>query len=381
MPQKFFTDTLMSKFIKNMLLNTPLPLINTVREFDVIVKDCFYVFKTNVIKCTKTGTLVDSHTEFADDIESLNKAEYTLIQPFVWGKDLPKVTERFFSKYNYYDSDTHLYLGKYLRCLRDIKDIDLMPFYNCFNYKIVSDIFLPLGTDSSNENKKVIAVPIKFNKTYTIAIDSGTRVLMQSVLYGQTGLLKNANGEDLSEQLGENTIVHGHLEFLHPVTYKLECYDKNLLSLEKYLYLIIQFSASNNSSIVVLEGDYTHLNGTKIIDANYLEKIPNKQLDEIFLSELSLLQINDTNIYAFSNRLIEYLLLNAITSDDEISHNIYNIQKQLGLFNDKKISKGTWSDYLRYVVYNDYMNRTNITKLDINGFVDKDVERYIIRGV
>lgn len=432
MPQKFFTDTLISKFIKNMLLNTPLPLINTVREFDYIIENCFYVYRTNVIKCTKSGTLVSNHLEFAnkmsenlsndiantqqgiidtqakiDDPEtseeekeklqvlltglqahliniqnkSFIEAEYTIVQPFVWGRDLTGVTERFFSKYNYYDSDTHLYLGKYLRCLRDIKDIDLMPFYNCFNYKIVSDISLPLEDTEVDGNKKVLAVPIKFNKTYTVAIDSGTRVLMKSVLYGDFGLLKSRDGTDLTSQLNEQTVVCGHLDFLQPTTYKIECYDKNLLNLEKYLYLIIQLSSSNSSSVVVLEGDYTHLDSTKIINVDDLNKVPDKELDNIFLSKLGLLQINDTNIYAFSNRLIEYLLLNAITSDDEISHNIYTIQQKLDLFKDSRISKGVWDNYMRYLLYNTYMNRQNITKLDINGFVDKDVERYIMRGV
>ena len=373
MPQKFFTDTLISKFIKNLLLNTPLPIINTVREYDYIIKDCFYVYKDYIIKCTKSGVLVNSSTD-----EDVVIAEYDMIQPFVWGQDLPTITERFMSKYNYYDSDTHLYLGKYLRCLRDIKDIDLMPFYNCFNYKIIKDTSISL--DENTAEKKIIAIPIKFNKTYTIAIDSGTEVLMQSMIYGPLGLL-TINGEDITEKLGNTKQRFGHLNFLQPVTYKVECDNKNLMCYEKYLYLFIQLSNSNNSSIVVLEGGYTNQSCEKIISIDGLSTIPDFRLDELFLSELSLLQINDNNSYAFSDRLIEYLLINAITSDDEISHNIYTIQKELGLFNDPSIMRGVWDRKLRYIVYNTYMNRKDISKLDINGFVDKDTERYIMRGV
>ena len=70
-----------------------------------------------------------------------------------------------------------------------------MPFYNCFNYTLIQDILLTLDmkkldeynkeTDpmkklkleqkgyeiGSDPNYKLVAIPIKFNKTYTIAID------------------------------------------------------------------------------------------------------------------------------------------------------------------------------------------------------------------
>lgn len=63
--------------------------------------------------------------------------------------------------------------------IRDVKGIDLMHLYNCFNYNMVSNLsFEKIGKhqyqieSKTNKDYKVIAIPIKFNKTYTIAIDS-----------------------------------------------------------------------------------------------------------------------------------------------------------------------------------------------------------------
>ena len=92
---------------------------------------------------------------------------------------------------SYYDSETHYHLGQYLRCLRDIKGIDLMPFYNCFNHKYISDIRLnidkPYIDISSDPNIQVLAIPIKFNQLYTIALDSSDRLLMKAIIYDDLG--------------------------------------------------------------------------------------------------------------------------------------------------------------------------------------------------
>jgi len=50
------------------------------------------------------------------------------------------MSEQAISKSSYYDSDTHYRLGRYLRYIRDVYNINLMPFYNCYNYKSVNNI-------------------------------------------------------------------------------------------------------------------------------------------------------------------------------------------------------------------------------------------------
>ena len=108
------------------------------------------------------------------------------------------------------------------------------------------------------------------------------------------------------------------------------------------------------------------------------------------LSPLSLLQMNDGVSYAFSNRLIEYLLDNVITPVDEIFQNISRVQtyvselsKYLGdnafCCNYIPMLKGEWDDLLRVCTYNDYINSRE-RSLDINGYVEKSIEKYITKG-
>ena len=66
-----------------------------------------------------------------------------------------------------------------------------------------------------------------------------------------------------------------------------------------HLYLLIQIPQNNYSSIVVLEGDFSnsHNNVNKVINAEELEQLSVKQLNELFIGNLSLLQLSDGNTY------------------------------------------------------------------------------------
>lgn len=57
MYQKFFTDTIVSDFIKNKLSNTPLPVIDTVKDGDIVINNCNYIYNNSIIKCNKSGQL------------------------------------------------------------------------------------------------------------------------------------------------------------------------------------------------------------------------------------------------------------------------------------------------------------------------------------
>ena len=175
-----------------------------------------------------------------------------------------------------------------------------MPFYNCFNYTIISDCYLVKGgkgylipsddayDSNTSDNYKVIAVPIKFNKTYTIALECSEPLLMKSCFYGKLGMLKAKTptgfdgylSEILIEANGGKLISKTNTQFQHPFTYFIssDSYDgnmdeKDIADYEKYLYLFIQLPASNKSSIVVLEGDYTHLESKRIFNAEYIDNI------------------------------------------------------------------------------------------------------------
>lgn len=90
MYQKFFTDTIESKFIKYLLYNTPLPIYNSVRDGDYIIEDVVYVYVRSIIKCTKSGTVGKD-------------AQYIELQDYEFGQKVNQLTQNFISNYNYYD--------------------------------------------------------------------------------------------------------------------------------------------------------------------------------------------------------------------------------------------------------------------------------------
>jgi hypothetical protein len=157
-----------------------------------------------------------------------------------WGKEFdsytynnryPNMTRNFSISNNIYDTDTHEYLGEFLRFQRDYLGVNLMPLYNCFSNRVCNNLNLALETqtytttekrDANGEiktyeridnygvvhkdypemtgalgEKKVIkkafyskdpnyviyAVPVKFFKQYTIATESDTGIEFCCGLY------------------------------------------------------------------------------------------------------------------------------------------------------------------------------------------------------
>lgn len=100
-------------------------------------------------------------------------------------------------------------------------------------------------------------------------------------------------------------------------------------------------------------------------------------LNNYLYSDLSLLKYLGNNSYAFSNRLLEYLLDNVITKNDQISKNTIRVQESI---NYPQIN-GVWDDNLRVNIFNSIVSKSkrldkSIPK-DINGFVDKDSEKLL----
>lgn len=338
-----------------------------------------------------------------------NRASFNPVSEYIFGTEYPQMTERYVSNYNYYDSETHEKLGDYLRCLRDIKGINLMPFYNCVSGNYISGLYIKDGEVKSGDNKnvKVLKIPIKFNTKYTLAIDSNFTVSCMPVLLDKfNNLIKvpNNNNVDFNTTLWSNGFENSYMRFTDPIVFEVSNKDTSTMIyfthgsstvsiplceiLQKYeqnLYMLIQISLSNDSSLCVLEGDYLNLESTKIFDASSYDELNEQRFNALLLSNLRLLQFNDKVRYPFSDRLIEYLLLNVITGEEEIDNNISRIQEILGVANDIGVDYDVWSRQLRILLYKSYMNNANggsqANKLDITGFVDKNIERYLLREV
>lgn len=394
MPQSFFTNTIESRFIQNMLFNTPLPLMDTVSVGDFVIEGCFYIFDRYVIKCTRSGEICNDRPPLycSEDVYVSDKlvvgtgkryANFIRVAPYIFGEHYDKITERFIPKHCYYDSDTHYFLGKYLRCVRDIYGIDLMPFYNCYVPSSPKDMHLSMSEGvvvGTNNAYKLVGVPIKFNKTYSICIDCSASILMSPVFLGDAGLIKDASGNDMSSDIGVGVMQINQSSFTKPILYRVDTEDKQLMDIERYLTLLIQLPSNNTSSVLVAESDISGVRCERIFNAGELNRITAAEQNKLMLSELSLARFNDNTSYAFSDRLIEYLLLNVITGEDEFTEDIVKVQSWTGLKSDNSKVLGIWRDSTRYDLYHSYMTSPSTTKIDINGYVDSDMENYIIRN-
>ena len=115
--------------------------------------------------------------------------------------------------------------------------------------------------------------------------------------------------------------------------------------------MLVQLPAADSTNVIVLEGDYTQSYFFNIVDsegfiteANQIQQIhygvftedgskifPSKELQQqIYNTSIPSLSRNiSTSTYAFSDRLIEYLVNNVITSDDHLPGNIRRVQRDI----------------------------------------------------
>lgn len=335
---------------------------------------------------------------------------------------------------NVYDSYTHEYLGNYLRFIRDYHNIDLMPLYNCFSNVICTDLKLHkygFEFDSSDVKYKIYMLPVKLFKKYTIAIDSKQPIEIVCSFYSKY-LMNNAEADFICRHTYKK---YAQAQFNMPITYDglmynaLNRIDDELLDTTKIslanheseLKMFIKIPADNNSTITILEGDYSKYNdclfdtssgklyhnvyitnhatsnyaeGSRTIDGHYIgtgksgptviDMLPDlSERPFTPITKLQLLSANSGTSYPFADRLIEYLLGNVISDIDSINDNISRAQNVMKRSGYKFAFDGLWDNKMRILAY-DYMNTTHpkATVLsseinhDILGYIDKDVERY-----
>lgn len=443
MRQKFFSNTLQSSFIKNLLHSVSLPTYKTVDTEDYLIENNLYTHGNKIVLCTKTGYLNrdPNHCDPLDkeDYAKRQLASYKKVEDYSFGEKIPKFTNTFYSRYDFHDSETHERLGQFLRCYRDIFKINLLPFYNVFSGKYQDGFLLEDDEiiDASNTSSyKTFKIPIEYNKTYTIAIDSNTEVTVGAALIRTNSLLaieyepgetiNLTNGTSNTQESEEDPVYYKEqlipkfykqnvdsytsTAFRRPFTFRVNnvvTYDEkgvatndkivNLYhSYERDLYMLIQVSSLNTSSLVVLDGDFTDtskLNVFSFADEEFgtIEDMDDVDLNKMLLSDLSLLTLSDGTRYPFSDRLIEYLLGNVITLQDEISDDITRVQNTLVKYDpfllDQRNFKvnGIWTNYLRAQLYYKYFGDSKrdikYNDRDISGYVDKDIEDYFIRKV
>ena len=319
---------------------------------------------------------------------------------------------------NVYDSYTHEYLGDYLRFQRDYRNINLMSLYNCFSntlcprlnisFDVVEDVIDDATNkvtkkgyvakfDTRETNYKIYMIPIKLFQKYTIAIDCFTDVEVCCGFYGkyQYGSAYDTIAEDtykcFNSMLFNKTVLYdptaGLKKYLDP-RHPLE-----IAQHETDLKLFIKLPISNKSSIVILEGDYTEYTPSTIIKYspakdddfivvnNHTQVNFDGDLDENIkhlVTPLQLLAQNTGISYPFADRLIEYLVGNAVTPVDDISDNIKRAKKVINAkTNALRDDEGVWEEIMQLILYNYASNNFNVRiNHDILGYVDKDTESY-----
>lgn len=462
--QQFNTRSLTTGYIKQLLHDFNLPKIrvytaaqaryarehNGEERYDVLKSVSLDTEADAKNKVIYVPYLRENHIQEYTGIQWQNIAAGNNLHPhahhYAYNQKILNYTKQLVIKNNLYDSYTHEYLGDYLRFHRDYEGINLMPLYNCFSNKLCPDLALTLEQgstfQSSDTSYKIYMLPVKLFQKYTIAIDSDLPVEFCCGLYHH--YQASQEGSTTALKILNNSTYHreASMRFSQPILFqKLDKSLKQILNeqqlaqiarLEGALKLFIKLPAKNNSTIVVLEGDYqawtdrvvqnrtqairnnnissqgfTTLNNHAIINLEPLFDL--EQIDQFrdwdcpLISPLQLLQGNINKQVAFADRLLEYLLNNAITDRaNELSGNIQKVQTLIKAHMNKiydvlakqQSQNGSLDNLTRYqptellwepefnkILY-EYLNSaatipsTKINIIDTLGYMDKDLEKY-----
>lgn len=347
--------------------------------------------------------------------DRFNKPYFKILQPYIKGEYYRGITTNYISESSLYDPKTHYYLGEYLRFIRDFDGINLMQYYNCWDGRYTDRLdivesdgkyYINKLNDNLYNGYKTLIVPIKPNMDYTIYIDSSIPYEICSLYYDGVNVL---TPRENSYYTLFNHIKVSYSSFNQPFTYRVDKssteslgqVNTNYTILQNQLVMLIKIPEINTLSIVVLEGNYLGnksllLNGTYLSEyqlgsviANY--KTEQGILNKYFSSTPKLLKVVDGGNYAFDDRLIEYLSLNAITDKDYIADNIKRVQEYIssskclnnnGVRYTKNYIPGIWDINMRAFIYELVTSSTNKFRVleNINGYVDKDTESILLRG-
>ncbi len=406
---QFNSDNILTGFIKELLKDNYIPTLPIWNKNKKLIKNQYYIYNSNIIKATENYN--PKEIEYIENRDSINWTSYfKIIKPYFRNEKMNNFNSNYISYISGYDSETHKHLGDYLRMLRDFDGIDLMQYYNCFNNIYSDNLRIKQNSETTiidynksiNDDNIVTLVPIKFDQDYTIYINARNSIQIMPCLYDGINLIENIDINAKCENINYCSYNQPyHYKGIESSIIKPGIWDVETSNLnwERYLYLLIQMPKALNQNILILEGDYSNskfvkesdftIKLPKIIGSEY-SRYTDNELNKFYNSVPGLTREWSLNSLPFSDRLIEYLLLNVIDKDDKISKDIERIQlylsnyKSLELFGSKfnlnSYNKGIWDNNLRNHVYNVVTNYKTPQLIDINGYVDKDSEKIILGG-
>lgn len=381
---KYNSTSQVALYIQHLLRTTALPGCPTINPFNaeaVMSSNRPTYLKGSQFYRTTKEEVIEGENTVTKYTTDASRREWT------FGELIPNLTSVYSSSQNYYSTEVHERLGEYLRTYRDYYGIDLMNFYNCYSGREVSNIGLPIRALTDVENStlwysapsksgtQVTCFPIKIGAKYLIKIYNN--------IYGEVAIqpafavdgkplkiLVDSGDPEPPSRIPKvfKDSKEMSSQFTFEVPKDLFSGQEDLWSKQRYLNLFIQVATSDPLRISVIE------------QTGY----PMAQ----FNSLLNLEGV-DYNV-PFSDRLLEYLTGNVITSADPIPQNIERIQaivqstdfqnKYGNLKSNISLTRGRYTEDLRRLLYqrfNSYRDPEGKPIPDFLGYVDKDVEKLL----
>lgn len=297
-----------------------------------------------------------------------------------------------------YDRETHRYLGKYLRFLRDQKHIDLMSMYNCFDGEAFSKNITidDKITFKNDDNYIVYQIPITLN-SLNLKMFDGREIQLGVYIDANDTYIDNNTKRNCRDFVLEKTygIMRTSNIFKYDAVNTLiqslkDSSNNNLLNFilnnTDKMYLLAKVLKSDLKSIVVLENskEYEYIDSKSVwrkprASASAVVKCPILQVfPQLFSNE------NLDNNYLLADRLVEYLTGNVICP----LSNLHDINR-FHIVIDKNPTKlpikstdriyGYWTKSdTDNVIYLMRKNRDYIYNIyDMLGYIDKDIENLI----
>lgn len=236
---RFNEISIISTFIKLLLSDFYEPNFTFFNSGDQIIANRLYYWKKNVYRAkitTNVNTL------------AIDKFATQLIVNYDWNTNYLNFSKPFISDKEYYDSDTHEMLGRYLRSYRDYKDINLMYFYNCFSNRQAENLKTTVitKTDSTSNfyttdsNYTIWKFPCVQGKTYSIQMDCPTNIELISNIEKENNISTIIYGEEIGYKKFNN------LSFTIPKYYTVP-------TVADFTYIYLKVPKSCTSSIFIRE--------------------------------------------------------------------------------------------------------------------------------
>lgn len=278
---KFNDDNIYVGHIKELLHSFNLPVCKVKKEDSKFYVGEFYLDKD--LEDIRVVTSVDS---------SNNLLTSEKIRNYKYNDEILNLTKHLEIRNNYYDSYTHIYLGNYLRFIKDYLGLDLMSMYNCFTNespvnidieirdKLNTDYVIPVSTD---DDYNIFMIPVRANTTYTISFEYLNTFSVFCGFYSHNKYIQMfdtpSDNVNSIEAQSFKTFDSG-CTAAKPMLYTTPSLTtEEEIRQERNLKLFICLPVSYTDNIVILEGDYTK--NTEIIVTENNEQLGHKFFEHI----------------------------------------------------------------------------------------------------